>query len=117
MTSGRFTSLPRSLALATGILMALVGCQENSESPTSPQEPAAPALAAAAAQPLSFQQVSAGFSHNCGLTLDGRAYCWGQNEAGQLGDGTTLQRLTPVAVAGGLRFRQVSAGARHTCAL
>lgn len=42
-------------------------------------------------------------------------YCWGSNRYGQLGDGTTVFRRTPVAVAGGLRFKQVGAGTYHTC--
>ena len=41
----------------------------------------------------------------------------GQELLGQLGDGTTTRRLTPVAVVGGYRFRRVSAGAAHTCAI
>jgi alpha-tubulin suppressor-like RCC1 family protein len=55
-----------------------------------------------------------GFFHTCGETTQNRAYCWGDNSSGQLGDGTTTRRLTPVAVAGGLFFSQVSAGAA-TC--
>jgi alpha-tubulin suppressor-like RCC1 family protein len=53
--------------------------------------------------------------HVCGETTGNRAYCWGYNLNGQLGDGTVTTRLTPVAVAGGLSFSQVSAGATHTC--
>src|SRR5207253_863820 len=65
---------------------------------------------------LRFGQVSPdGTQHSCGVTTDDRAYCWGRNVFGELGDGTTTARLTPVAVAGGLLFRQVSAGAFHTC--
>ena len=52
---------------------------------------------------------------SCGVTTSGEAYCWGLNSSGQLGDGTTTSRLTPVAVAGGLEFGSVSAGNRHTC--
>jgi alpha-tubulin suppressor-like RCC1 family protein len=64
---------------------------------------------------LSFSRVSTeGFFHTCGETTQNRAYCWGDNSSGQLGDGTTTRRLTPVAVAGGLFFSQVSAGAA-TC--
>jgi alpha-tubulin suppressor-like RCC1 family protein len=37
--------------------------------------------------------------HNCGVTADNRAYCWGQNNSGQLGDGTKVNHLAPVAVA------------------
>jgi hypothetical protein len=40
--------------------------------------------------------------HTCGLTTDNRAYCWGDNEDGQLGDGTNDDKLTPVAVIGAM---------------
>jgi alpha-tubulin suppressor-like RCC1 family protein len=51
---------------------------------------------------LSFSGVSAGFGgHACGVTTDSRAYCWGGNQFGEVGDGTTnTLRLTPVPVAG-----------------
>jgi len=32
------------------------------------------------------------------LKLDGRLYCWGYNNGGQIGDGTTLARFTPTLV-------------------
>ncbi len=38
--------------------------------------------------------------HSCGLTTANRVYCWGDNEGGQLGDGSNTGRLTPVAVVG-----------------
>jgi alpha-tubulin suppressor-like RCC1 family protein len=49
---------------------------------------------------LSFRQVSAGAIHSCGLTPDDLAYCWGYNSEGQLGDGTTTTKVTPIAVLG-----------------
>ena len=64
---------------------------------------------------LSFDRVTAGNEQTCGETTNNRAYCWGDNTYGGLGDGTTTRRLTPVAVAGGLFFSQVSAGGRYTC--
>ena len=66
---------------------------------------------------VSFIEVSAGVRHSCGLSLDHRIYCWGDNNEGQLGDGTRTPRLMPVRVATGLLFRQVRAGSFHTCAL
>jgi len=45
-------------------------------------------------------QISAGRSHTCGVDTSGRALCWGNNASGQLGDGTTTFRYTPVGVSG-----------------
>ena len=55
--------------------------------------------------------------HSCGIAADGRAYCWGGNQFGQLGDSTTTRRATPVAVSGGLVFESLTAGTAHTCGL
>jgi alpha-tubulin suppressor-like RCC1 family protein len=54
-------------------------------------------------------------SASCGVTTDDRAYCWGDNVYGALGDGTTTSRSLPVAVSGGLAFAKVSEGGVHTC--
>ena len=65
---------------------------------------------------VSFATVSArGYNHTCGVTTSGDAYCWGKNSFGQLGDGTTTDRLTPTPVIGGLTFPAISAGGNHTC--
>jgi alpha-tubulin suppressor-like RCC1 family protein len=67
---------------------------------------------------LRFGQVSAGDLHACGITSDGRAYCWGHNGQGQVGDGTRENQIAPVAVAvGDVRFTGISAGMTHTCAV
>jgi alpha-tubulin suppressor-like RCC1 family protein len=46
-----------------------------------------------------FTMVTAGANHSCGLTSGGALYCWGSNFDGQLGDGSSARRNTPVAVA------------------
>lgn len=62
-----------------------------------------------------FASVSAGGFHACGVTTVGTAFCWGRNNNGQVGDGTTNDVNVPAAVAGNLRFASVSAGENHTC--
>jgi alpha-tubulin suppressor-like RCC1 family protein len=47
---------------------------------------------------LTFQSVSAGFTHSCGVTTAGDAYCWGSNKDGQLGDGTNTKMFSNVPV-------------------
>jgi hypothetical protein len=47
---------------------------------------------------LKFTSLSAGARHTCGVATDGIAYCWGLNDQGQLGDGTTVNRASPVRV-------------------
>lgn len=101
-----------SLSAAPALFVAAVGCREDAEAPSAPE---ATPLAASATHTLAFYQVSAGGQHTCGITTDNRAYCWGENSGGQVGDGSTTDRLAPVAVAGTRRFRQVSAGDHFTC--
>ncbi|MFL5495277.1 MAG: RCC1 domain-containing protein [Gemmatimonadales bacterium] len=66
---------------------------------------------------LTFRLISAGETSTCGVTTDHRAYCWGFNNHGQLGDGTTTGRLTPVAVQGDLQFQTIEVSDEHACGL
>lgn len=63
------------------------------------------------------KELSAGGDHTCALMGDGTVSCWGKNDAGQLGDGTTNDAATPVQVPGLAGVIEVAAGRRHTCAL
>jgi alpha-tubulin suppressor-like RCC1 family protein len=64
-----------------------------------------------------FASLSAGGAHACGVTTAGIAYCWGENDRGQLGNGTTQTSESPVRVATDVRFRNVTTGFAHTCGL
>ena len=116
-SGGRVPGLIRQLAPVLPLaLVAALGCREDVQSPTVPEsEPALATTAATGA--LSFRQVSAGNNHTCGVTQDHRAFCWGLNYRGQLGDGTTAAHARPAAVAGRLRFRHVTAGLDYVCGL
>ena len=61
--------------------------------------------------------VAVGGAHACALGKDGEVRCWGANGAGQLGDGTTEGRATPVAVKGLAGATRIDAGPASTCAL
>ena len=65
--------------------------------------------------PPPVASVGAGSIHTCGLTVTGNAYCWGFNDFGQLGDGSTTGSLTPVLVSGGIRFSSINTKGGHTC--
>lgn len=81
--------------------------------------PGAPALTA----------ITVGTFHSCGLTAAGDAWCWGDNESGQLGDTAISNCLNAkfspgypcsqaaIPVRGGHHFTSITAGAYHTCAL
>ena len=71
----------------------------------------------ALASGVTFATLFTGWHHGCGIAVDGTAYCWGQNDNAQLGDGTTTNSLTPVAVAGGLKFASLSPYYYHSCGL
>jgi alpha-tubulin suppressor-like RCC1 family protein len=69
---------------------------------------------------LVFESLDAADTYTCGVVLGangGPAYCWGHNAFGQLGDGTTTDRIVPTAVAGGLTVKNISADSSHTCAV
>lgn len=67
---------------------------------------------------IQFLSISAGEGHTCGIVQGARTLrCWGDNEFGQLGNGTEADQSAPDDVAGNVKFTAVSAGAGHTCAI
>ncbi len=61
--------------------------------------------------------VAAAGQSTCVVTTSGGVKCWGSNYYGELGDGTTTQRLSPVAVVGLTDVVAIAAAYYHTCAL
>src|SRR5262249_15128035 len=68
-----------------------------------------------------FANLVAGGLSVCGLTTGGKAYCWGNDFFGALGDGSSAtedgvtRRVAPVEVTGGLTFKSLSAGHGTIC--
>jgi alpha-tubulin suppressor-like RCC1 family protein len=75
---------------------------------------AAPALVAGV---TTVEQVAGGRLHTCFLLADETVRCVGANLDGQLGDGTEVDRNTPVAVRGLSGVKQIATGAYFSCAL
>lgn len=71
-------------------------------------------LAASAATP----DVGAGRVFSCALSAAGGVTCWGDNQYGELGDGSFVDSATPVSVAGlGSGVTKLAVGYRHACAI
>lgn len=68
---------------------------------------------------LRFTAISAAQGKTCAVTTAGKAYCWGSNANGSLGNGdTTVSQVdVPTPVVGGLTFKSIKAGVLHVCAL
>ncbi len=91
-----------------GSATPLIGCSAGADCSSEPVEVGSGGR---------FAALTVGANHSCGLASDGKAYCWGGNAHGQLGDGSTVDRSVPVAVSGGLLFAALEAGDNHTCGL
>jgi alpha-tubulin suppressor-like RCC1 family protein len=70
-----------------------------------------------------FVQISTGYWHSCGVAADGKAYCWGSNSNGKLGDNNSpTGSASPVAVStigitGDIYFMMIACGYSTSCAL
>lgn len=72
---------------------------------------------------VSYQKISTsdesvnnhGFT--CGIRSSGALYCWGRNNAYQLGDTSTTDRYVPTLIDSGVSYSQVSAGGAHACGI
>ena len=60
---------------------------------------------------------STGLYHSCSVRSGGIVDCWGYNQYGELGDGTTITRSAPTRVSGATTFTSVTTGGYHSCAL
>jgi len=61
--------------------------------------------------------IALGHYYSCALLADATVKCWGRNDAGQLGDGTNTDQITPVGVLGITTATSIASGAKFSCAL
>jgi alpha-tubulin suppressor-like RCC1 family protein len=66
---------------------------------------------------VTVTSIAAASGNSCAVLSDGTARCWGNNDDGQVGDGSTVDRNVPTAVAGLTNAVQITIGGRHGCAL
>lgn len=67
---------------------------------------------------IEFGSLTAGYAHACGVSVEGKAHCWGRDLSGVLGHGSDAGiTRTPLPVVGDLEFTMLSAGLFHTCGL
>jgi hypothetical protein len=60
--------------------------------------------------------IEAGTGHTCAITTAGSLKCWGSNEYGQLGDNSTVNRLTPTSIPGLTSGVTAIEAENHSCA-
>ncbi|HUS29234.1 MAG TPA: hypothetical protein VMZ53_12015 [Kofleriaceae bacterium] len=72
---------------------------------------------AVAAGPSTWKQVATSEITTCAIGGDDSLWCWGFNSTGQVGDGTTMPRLTPVQVDAARKWKSVDVAFFHTCAI
>lgn len=85
---------------------------------TTPVTPA-PIVVVRLAPPAasSHARVSVGGRHSCLLSDEGRAFCWGGNDRGQLGIDNSTRLSAPLSPVAGERFVALASGMSHSCAV
>ncbi|MEM9192810.1 MAG: hypothetical protein AAGF12_26785 [Myxococcota bacterium] len=62
-------------------------------------------------------QLAAGGAHTCALSTEGRIYCWGYNDDGQIGNGAMGNSAPPTEITLPMAADEITAGLDHTCAV
>jgi len=65
---------------------------------------------------ISARSLAAGTNHSCAVRSEGAAACWGRNDGGAIGDGTTADRLVPTRPSLFRLIVAIAGGGNHTCA-
>ena len=64
-----------------------------------------------------WESISTGKNHSCAVKTNNTLWCWGSNDFGQLGNGTTIPEHTPIQIGVDKQWTLVNAGDNHTCAV
>lgn len=64
-----------------------------------------------------WESVSVGMAHRCGIRTGSELWCWGNNDVGQLGDGSKMSSPTPIQVGFPHEWASISAGTYSTCGI
>jgi alpha-tubulin suppressor-like RCC1 family protein len=95
----------------------------NNATSTSAQTTAVAMYTSGALSGVTLTQITAGQYHACALSTAGAGYCWGQDNAGQLGNGTPNSNssvavaVTTSGVLAGATLTQISSSWQHTCGM
>ena len=98
------------LALAAAFAVAVIAVASTAWA-VGRSDPVPPAAA-----PLALREVSMNSSDTCAVH-NRLAYCWGENDNGQIGDGTTTDRSSPTRVSGLTDVSAITVGGAATCAV
>jgi hypothetical protein len=64
-----------------------------------------------------WEKIAAGTSHSVAIQIDGSLWAWGNNNHGQLGDGTNLSKNIPTRIGVGIDWKEIAAGEYYTVAI
>jgi alpha-tubulin suppressor-like RCC1 family protein len=108
-----------TLALCTDGTLYTWGANHDGQLGTGIASPRGRLQIPAPASGQTWVQVAAGYNFSLALCSDGSLYAWGDNDQGQLDDGTTQQQLTPVRITppSGQRWTRITAGFWNSAAL
>ncbi|MBK8251630.1 MAG: hypothetical protein IPK82_03050 [Polyangiaceae bacterium] len=108
-------------AMTSDRTVACWGANDKGQLGSGPEEPAPKADKATKMTPIKGLKdvvvVAAGGRHACALLQNRSVMCWGNNDHGQLGDGTTKKKTGPVAVKGLDSAMFIQLGENASCAL
>ena len=119
-SGGGSVTIPNPLTDNNGIARVgawALGLEPGSNTLTASRAGVASVSFGATAVAFVLASIDAGGDFSCGINAGGAAFCWGANDNGQLGDGTTTASPQPVAVTGSLVFSSITTGRFHSCGL